>query len=283
MPALLERSQTARALWDLAGDELAPDTLTLVLTDPWGSAAGDFAPDELRNEGQFRSRVDDLIGDMIMPRRAQESRVRIELPDAFVPMNQLETLRLRLGQIPAIERARLRLHSQVRFVPQRPENYLLTDFAIEVNQAFERPVRETVLECGFQFRDEPRLIEREGVREALLRLIKQHRNDGQPIPDFALCFQLQDRETIHLLEVSQQVPELEDGSLDGIGFAARGVIPFAHALKIYLTHPNDLRVAFRINQEHILFNDLRNRFCEFLLPDDQGTAFQREFPDLLEN
>ncbi len=281
MPMLMEHSQTARALWDLAGDERARDVMTLVLTDPWGSTAGDFAPDELRNDGQFRRRVYDLIGEMIMPRRPEEPRVRIELRDAFMPTNQLEQLRLRLGQVPDIGRARLRLHNQVRYVPQRPDNYLLTDFAIEVNEPFAAAVRDVAVGCGFQLREDPWLIRREGVRDALVRLVEQHRRDGQPTPDFALCFHLQDRETIHLLEVSREAPELEDGSLDGVGFSAKGVIPYAQTLKIYLTHTQDLRVAFRANGDHPLFNDLRRGDCEFLLPADGGEAFRREFHDLL--
>lgn len=281
MPMLLEHSQTARALWDLARDDRTGEVLTLVLTDPWGSAAGDFALDEVRNEGRFRRRVYDLIGEMILPRRPREPRVRIELRDAFVPTDQLEQLRLRLGQIPDIEQARLRLHNQVRFLPQRPDNYLLTDFAIEVNEPFAAAVRDLAVACGFQLREEPWLIRREEVREALLRLVDQHRRDGQPNPEYALCFLLQDRETIHLLEVSGQAPELGDGSLDGVGFSARGVVPYAHSLKIYLMHPNDLLVAFRANRDHPLFNGLRNGNCEFLLPDDGGEAFRRAFPDLL--
>ncbi len=55
-----------------------------------------------------------------------------------------------------------------------------------------------------------------------------------------------------------------------MGFAARGVVPHAHSLKIYLTHPNDLRTAFRVNRDHPLFNDLRNGNCEFLLPERRG-------------
>ena len=74
MPMLLEHSQTARALWDLGRDKQARDVLMLVLTDPWGSAAGDFAPDELRNAGNLRRRFYDLIDEMIMPRRPKESR-----------------------------------------------------------------------------------------------------------------------------------------------------------------------------------------------------------------
>lgn len=282
MPMLLEHSQTAKALWDLGRDERGRDALTLALTDPWGSAAGDFAPAELGDEEHLRRRFYELIGDLIMPRRPQEPRVRIELRDAFVTAEQLEQLRLRLSAIPDIERARVRLHNQVRFLPQRPDRYLLTDFAIELNQPFERAVREVAEACGFQLRDDPWLIRREGVREALLRLVDRHRHDGQPNPEFALCFQLQDRDTIHLLEVSQQAPDLEDGSLEGVGFAARSVVPQARSLKIYLAHPNDLRAAFRINRTHALFHDLRNGNCEYLFPDDRGDAFRRTFPDLLE-
>ena len=158
----------------------------------------------------------------------------------------------------------------------------MTDFAIEVNQPFERAVREVAEACEFRLRDDPWLIQREGVREALLRLVDQHRSDGQPNPEFAICFQLQDRDTIHLLEVSEQAPDVGDGSLEGVGFAARGVVPQARTLKIYLAHPNDLRAAFRFNRTHPLFHDLRNGYCDFLFPDDRGEAFQRTFPELLE-
>lgn len=102
MPMLLERSQAVRALWDLSKDQKNRDVLTLLLTDPWGSAVGDFAPGDLGAEGLFRTRVTQLIGELIMPRRPDEPRVRIELRDAFAPTDQLENLRLRLGEIPNI-------------------------------------------------------------------------------------------------------------------------------------------------------------------------------------
>ena len=47
MPMLLEHSQTAKALWDIGQDERGRQVLTLALMDPWGYAAGDFAPGEL--------------------------------------------------------------------------------------------------------------------------------------------------------------------------------------------------------------------------------------------
>lgn len=281
MPMLFEHSQTARALWDLAEDDRGRDVLTLVLTDPWGSASCDFAPEELLHQEQFQRRVYDLIGEMIMPRRNGVPRIRIELRDAFAPADQLDQLRNHLGQIPDIGLARLRLHNQVRFVPQRPNHFLLTNFAIEVDEPFAPTVRDVIVSCGFQVREDPWLIRREGLREALLRLVDQHRTDGQPNPEFALCFRLQDRETIHLLEVSPEAPELGDGSLSGVGFSALGVVPYAHSIKIYLIHSNDLHTAFQINRDHQLFNDIRNDNCEFLLPDDRGDAFRQAFPDLL--
>lgn len=280
MPMLLEHSEIARALWDLSQDQRNPDVMTLVLSDPWGSASGDFAPEELRSEGQFRNRVSQLIGEMVMPSRAQEPRSRIELRDAFVETQQLEQLRQRLGQIPNIALGRLRMNNQTRYLPQRPDNFLLTDFVIEVDESFAAAVREVAVSCGFQLREDPWLIRREGVRDALLRLLKHHCRDGEPKPEFALCFQLQDRETIHLLEVSEEAAELEDGRIDGVGFAARGVVPHAHAFKIYLAHPKDLLTAFRVNRDHTLFRDLRNGNCEFLLPDDGGEFFRARFPDL---
>ena len=281
MPMLQEYSQSAKALWDVGQDQRRRDVLTLAVTDPWGYAADDFTPEELTNQEHLHRRLHDLVGEMTAPRRQQEPRERIEIRDAFITADQLEQFRLRLGNIPDIQDARVRLHNQVRFLAQRPERYLFTDFAVEVNQPFADAVREVIRECGFQLRDDPWLIRREGVREALLRLVEQHRRDGQPAPDFAVAFLLQDRAAIHLLELSNYAPELGDDSLEGVGFSARGVVPQVGALKIYLTHPNDLRTAFRTNRDHPFFRDLRNGNCDFLFPDDHGDAFRRAFPELL--
>jgi hypothetical protein len=281
MPMLQEHSQTAKALWDVDRDPSGRDVLTLAMTDPWGYTASDFAPDELANQQYLHQRFHDLIRDMIGPSGKQESRERIEIRDAFITAAQLEQFRLRLGTIPDIQDARVRLHNQVRFLAEKPERYLLTDFAVEVNHSFAERVREVIRECGFQLRDDPWLIRREGVREALLRLVEQHRREGQPAPAFAVCFRLQDREAIHLHEVSSQTPELGDDSLEAVGFAARGVVPHAETLKIYLTHPNDLRTACQTNRDHPFFHDLRNGNCDFLLPDDRGRAFREAFPELL--
>jgi hypothetical protein len=281
MPMLQEHSQTAKALWDVGQDQRHRDILTLAVTDPWGYAAGDFASDELTNQEHLHRRFNDLIGEMIVPRRKEEPRQRIEIRDAFITADQLEQLRLQLGHIPDIQNASLRLHNQLRFLAQRPERYLFTDFAVEVNQPFADAVREVIRGCGFQMRDDPWLIKREGVREALIRLVEKHRRDGQPVPSFAVCFLLQDRTAIHLLELSNDAPEVGDDGLEGVGFSARGVVPHVGSLKIYLTHPNDLRAAFRTNRDHPFFRDLRNDNCDFLSPDDHGDAFRRAFPELL--
>jgi len=225
--------------------------------------------------------VNELIGEMISPRRPGESRERIELIDTLTSADQLERLRMRLGQIPNIGRARLQLHNQVRLVPQKPEKYLLTDFAIEVDEPFAKAVRDSAVGCGFRLREDVVLIKREGVREGLSRLIDQHFRDGEPKPDFALCFRLRDRQTIHLLEVSREAVAFGDGGLDGFGFSARGLIPHAYSLKLYLANPDDLYAAARVNPDHPLFHDLRGGNCEFLRPDDGGEAFRKEFSDLM--
>ena len=281
LPMLQERSQTAKALWDVRKDQQGHDVLTLAMMDPWGYAAGDFAPDELANQEDLHRRFRSLIGEMVMPRQADEPRERIEIRDTFITADQLEQFRRQLGHIRNIDQARLRLHNQIRFLAQRPERFLLTDFAIEVNPPFADVVREVIRQSGFQLRDDPWLIRREGVREALGRLVEEHRRDGQPPPQFAVCFQLQDRDVIHLLEVSNEAPELGDDSLEGVGFRARGVIPYAEVLRIYLTHPNDLRSAFEKNRNHPFFRDLLDNNCDYILPDDSGQAFRTAFPELL--
>ena len=282
LPMLQKRSQTAKALWDFHQTSSIGEVLTLALTDLWGYAASDFTAEELKSDETLRKRFDQLIAEMIVPRRGKDLRERFEIRDSFTTENQLETFRLNLGKIQNIHDSQLRLHNQVRYFPGRSDRYLLTDFAVEVDRTFGDQVREAICGSGFQIRNDPILIEREGVREAVHELVKKHQHDGQPTPEFAVCFRLQDRETLHLLEVSNQVPEVEDDSLEGIGFAARGIIPHAKTWMLYLIHPNDLRLAFQRNHEHPFFHDLRNDNCEFLFPNDDGQTFKKDFPELLE-
>jgi hypothetical protein len=278
---LRESSQTASALWDLTHDERDRDLLNLAISDPWGSASASFAPEELDNDQTIHRRVHDLIGEMVNPTRRGTEKERIEIRDAFVSTEQLEQFRLRLGQLPDLPGSGLQLHNQVRFVPNRPDMFLLTDFAVEVDRNRSDEVRRVIQDSGFRLREDAPLLGQPDVREAVKRLVEQHRNEGQAAPLFAVCVRIHERENIHLVEVADDVEEMEDGSLEGVGFNAGRSVPGARTLVIYLTHPNDLRLAFERQADHIFFRNLRSHQCDFIYPDDNGRAFEAAFPDLL--
>ena len=64
------------------------------------------------------------------------------------------------------------------------------------------------------------------------------------------------------------------------GFGQEAWCRHARELKIYLTHPNDLRRAFQHNREHPFFHDLRNGNCDFLFPMIRR-RLSTHFPNLL--
>jgi len=279
-PLLRQHSQTASGLWDLTRDEHNRDLLNLAISDPWGYASANFAPQELENDQILHRRVYDLIGEVINPTRRGPERERIEIRDAFVSTQQLERFRMQLGQLPDLPGSGLQLHNQVRFNPNRPDQFLLTDFAVEVDRNRADEVRRVIQDSGFRLREDAPLLGQPDVRQAVKRLVEQHRNEGQAVPSFAVCFRVYERENIHLLEVADDVEEMGDGSLEGVGFNAGRSVPGARTLVIYLTHPNDLRLAFVRQPDHVFFRDLRSRRCDFIYPDDGGQTFEEAFPDL---
>jgi hypothetical protein len=256
-PLLRQHSQTASGYWDFRRDRRGRDLLNLAISDPWGYASGDFAPDELENPGAFHRRVYALIREMLNPAPRGTDRARIEIRDAFVTTDQLEDFRRRLEHLPGLEGAGLKLHNQVRFAPNRPDAFLLTDFAIEVNRDRAEDVRRVIQESGFHPREDAPILQRAGVRDAVKQLVERHRAEGQAAPRFAICFRTQDTEDIHLLEVTDDLEEMSDSSLEGVGFNANASIPGARTVVIYLTHPNDLRRAHQSRPEHRFFETSR--------------------------
>jgi hypothetical protein len=279
-PLLRSHSQTAKALWSLVRDGAQRDVVVLTLNDPWGYSSGRFATGELGDEQVLGRRFHDLIGEMLAPTRTANARTRIEIRDALATTGQLENFRQRLNGIPRITEANVQLLNKVRFSPTNPEYLLLTDFAVEVNNNFADAVRAALRDSGFFLREAVPLLQQPGVREAIIRLVEKHKEDGQPVPEFVLCFRTADDRKIHLLEVSNQAEPLGDGSLEGVGFAAGHLVPGAQSVVLYLTHPDDLRTAHQQQPEHPLFRDLLSGSCVFILPNDGGAAFRSAFPDL---
>jgi hypothetical protein len=279
-PMLRQHSQTANGSWQLWQDEKGRPLLTLTISDPWGSAVADFTLEELDSLDNVRRRFYELIGEMINPRSHSPKKEYIAIQDIFASTEQLEELRRALGSLPDLENLGLRMHNQIRFLTNRPQYYLLTEFVIEVNAERAHDVREILEKCRFHLRLEKPLLEREGVRAAVKEVVLKHQNAKEAIPRFAVCFRIDDRNDIHLLEVAEDIPELEDGSLSGVGFDARDIIPGARSLIIYLTHPKDLQLARKKQPDHVFFRDLANQGCVFIYPDDNGTKFMQVFADL---
>jgi hypothetical protein len=277
-------SKTARALWDVR-QEGGRRVLTLALSDPWGAAAGDFAPDELSVTNRLSERVYTLIGEMVNPREPKfppksPKKWHIEIRDALVDETQLDGLRHALGSVTGIDRAGLQLSNRVQFVPGHPEKVLITDFVIEVDDSAAKLVKQKIRDSGFFLREDEPLLGRSGVRDALKKLVQGHTHDGQPIPRHAVVFQRDDPYDVHLLEVADGVLDLQRGDLEGIGMAAGALIPGARSLVLYLTSSQGLLEAFAANSQHPLFRDLELGRCEFLIPDDRGASFHSEFPQL---
>ncbi len=223
----------------------------------------------------LRRRLHDLIGELISSSR----RERIEIRDVFATAEQLDVFRRHLGQIPDIAHKGLKLHNQVRFLPEHPDRFLLTDFAVEVDATAADAVREVIRGSGFILRDEP-LLCKSGVLEAVHRLVEAHCRDEQPRPRYANCFNVHDPLDIHLLEIADQIASLGDGSLEGVGFSAGASVPGARSIVLYLTSPEDLRLTLQVHPHHPAIRALRANECVFILPSDEGRAFRAEFPEL---
>lgn len=281
-PLLLQRSQTATGLWQAWHDEKGRTLLTLTISDPWGSAVADFDPHELELEDQFENRLKNLIGEMINPAPGRGDRERIDVRDTFTTTERLEHLRRRLECLPDLDTLGLRMRNQVRFLPNHPHGYLLTDFVVEVNAHRAEEVRTVLEATGFHVRREMPVLQKPGTRDAVKRLVQSHLAAEEAVPQFAVCFRTDDRHDIHLLEVAEDVAELGDGALAGVGFEPTNAIPGARTLIVYLVHPSDLRAAWRYCPDHPLFRDLRHGACDFIYPDDGGEVFARAFPEFWE-
>jgi hypothetical protein len=280
-PLLRRHSQTASGYWDYWRDEHGQDLLSLAIFDAWGYASTDFAPRELDRNGELRPRITDLIGEMLNPAREGSRRERIEIRDAFVTEEDLENFRMALGNLSDLQGAGLKLNNRVRFVPNRPDRFLLTDFAVEVNGDRADEVRQVIQRSKSRLREDAPLLTQADIRESVKRLVEKHRKERQAVPRFAICFRIHDREDIHLLEIADDVEEMQDGALEGVGFNANGSIPGAKSLVLYLIHPNDLRLSHERQPDHIFFRDLRSGQCDFIFPDDGGQDFRAALPELL--
>jgi hypothetical protein len=270
---LQRQSRTASALWDVQEREGRP-VLTLALSDPWGYAASDFTPEEIAPTSAMQRRLDSLLGELVDSARNE----RIEIRDAYVTTEQLEAFRRSLGNIPDISRKGLKLHNQLRLLPERLDRFLLTDFAVEVDAPAADQVKQVIRDCGFTLRDDP-LLRKPGVVEAVKHLVQAHLHDGQPVPRHAIWFNLHDPVDLHLLEIADGVPSLDDGSLEGVGFTAGASLPGARSIVLYLTSPDDLRRTVQVHPYHPAIRALRANEVYFVYPDDEGMSFRAAFPE----
>ncbi|HVA47508.1 MAG TPA: hypothetical protein VNH11_14150 [Pirellulales bacterium] len=266
---------TARAYWDLRSDEQRRPVLTLALSDPFGYAAADFAPDELAPTDHLRRRVDSLVGELVQSSR----RERIEIRDAFVTAQQIEDFRQRLSAVPDIAAKRPKLYNRIQMSPSDSNRMLVADFAVEVDADVAEQVKQVIRDSGFNLRGAP-LLGRHGIRDRVRELVESHMHDGQPAPRYAICFDTHDAADVHLLEISDEAPEGPGPDLEGIGLSAGDAVPGARSIVLYLVTPDGLRRAIRRHPNHPAVRQLRTKDCWFVRPDDRGEAFYREFPEL---
>ncbi|HEX7378693.1 MAG TPA: hypothetical protein VF278_16350, partial [Pirellulales bacterium] len=193
---------TAQAYWDLKTDEQLRPVLSLALSDPFGYAVADFAPDELASPSHLRHRLDSLVGELTQSAR----RERIEIRDVFATARQLEEFRQALNAIPNITAKRPTLFNRVQMSPSDSDRMLITDFAVEVDADVADLVKQVIQRSGFHLRGDA-LLSRCGIRDRLRDLVEAHARDGQPAPRYAICFDTHDPVDVHLLEISEDAPE----------------------------------------------------------------------------
>lgn len=265
----------ARAYWDLRTDERGRPLLVLGLSDPFGYASADFAPDEIQSSDNLHRRIDQLVSELIQSARRQ----RIEIRDAFVTPQQIEDFRNRLNSIPEIAKKGVKLYNRLQMAPSTSDRMLLTEFAVEVDADIAEQVKQVVRDSGFNLQGEP-ILNRHGIKQRVRDLVALHLKDDQPTPRYAICFNVDDAIDIHLLEISDDAPDVPEADIEGIGLAAGDAVPGARSIVLYLVTPAGLRRAWRQQPQHPLFRDLRGQRCWFVYPDDGGIAFYHEFSDL---
>ena len=256
---------TTRAFWDLSENGHNGPLLTLALSDPFGYAVTHFAPDELTNSQAVRGRVHELVGELLQSAR----RERIEIQDAFASAQQIQQLQERMNAIPEIAKKRPKLFNRMQLSPENSQNFLITDFAVEVDGGSADEVKHAIRDSGFLLREEP-ILDRPGMRDRVRELVKTHLQDVQNVPRHAICFNLQDPADVHLLEVADDVSSLGEGTLEGIGFIAGHSLLGVRSLVLYLTSSTDLRLVAEYNPNHPAVRDFRNGQCWFVHPDDGG-------------
>ena len=266
---------TTHALWDLTEDERRKPLITLALSDPFGFAVTHFAPDELEHPQVIHKRVHELVGELLQSAR----RERIEIRDAFASAQQIQGLQQSMNAIPEIAKKRPKLFNRIQLSPENPHNFLITDFAVEVDAGAAEQVKQAIIDSGFDLRGEP-ILERDGMKDRVRVLVDKHLQERQNVPRYAVCFSLRDSTDVHLLEVANDTPSLGEGTLEGIGFIAGNTLPGVRSLVLYLTSPPDLRQVAEYNPNHPAVRGLRDGQCWFVYPDDNGASFYREFHEL---
>ena len=263
---------TTRALWDLTEDEGRKPLVTLALSDPFGFAVTHFVPDELESPAVVHKRVHDLVGELLQSSR----RERIEIRDVFATAQQIQDLQQRMNTIPDIVKKRPKLFNRIQLSPENSQNFLITDFAVEVDAGAADQVKQAIKDSGFDLRGDP-VLERQGIRDRVRKLVNKHLQERQNIPRYAVCFNLRDSTDVHLLEVADDTSSLGEGTLEGIGFIAGNTLPGVRSLVLYLTSPSDLRQVAEYNPDHPAVRGLRDGQRWFVYPDDDGASFYREF------
>lgn len=205
-------------------------------------------------------------------------RSRMAIKDVFGSAMDIEKLRMALNSIPNIVASNLRMDNRVQM---RGDKFLITDFTVEVDDAFAAAVRKAIQEAGFELRGSP-LFERAEIQESVRVLVEAHRQDNAETQlKYAIWFRLEDPRDVHLLEIAEGVFDPGDASLEGVSMSAGSAVPGARSIVVYLASPSEFKKACTANPGHPAVVAIRERRCEIIHPANGWEQFAHEFPESL--
>lgn len=275
---LRQYSRTSDAKWDLQEDGKGRPLLLLTLRDAFGFASDRFTPDELENHRRLGERLHRLVGDLLQSSR----RVSVPVQETTLSASQLESLRAAMNGDRCLLAGRPRLQNQVLRI-NADGSFTVRDFSIEVDDdaSVVAAARQAVTNAGLTPRSEP-LASRPAVQQAVRELVGAHVNDPTNPPRLVLWFRLDDPKDVHLLEISDDIADPGDGSLDGVALGAGSAVRGARSIVIYLASPGEVQRAFEVNAAHPAITALIDRTGRVMYPPNDWQAFINEFPAIVQ-
>lgn len=245
-------SRSATAAWDLWSGGNGRTGLMLYLRDPWGATQAPFAPDELRNDPQLRSRLVQMAGDLLQAKRFVELRLEEQVVEDTAKLTELaaELDKHRSAGDGGVE-------PSLQLKRRADGRWWMTDSYVRVPPETAESVRRIIRAHGFSIA-EPELSS-DRVVASLKKLVEEHDKLPDVHPDYAVWVDMPHPREIHLLEVSEAAHDPGDAALEGVALDARTVLPEVRSLVVYLASPAEVRRALEGNQAHPVVLALRGR------------------------